>query len=376
MNNLKRTLSVLLAVMMMLVMSVPAFAASSDTGFSDVAANAWYADAVQYVRDNGLMSGTSSTTFEPETTTSRAMLATILYRAVGSPAFTNKSGFIDVLPGAYYADAVNWATNKSIVSGYGNGYFGTNDPITREQIATILWRYAGSPSADAGQNFADASMIADYAVTAVNWARANGIVSGKSGNLFDPQGNATRAQVATILHNYMTMTTGNPDTPTTDGKTLVVYFSATGSTEAVAGYIAEELNADMFKIIPANPYTSEDLNWNDDASRVVYEHEHPDDREVELETTTVENWDDYDTVLIGYPIWWGIAAWPVDSFVKSNDFSGKTVIPFCTSASSGMGDSGNLLKGIATGGDWLDGQRFSSGSSQATVTQWVDGLGH
>ena len=104
--------------------------------------------------------------------------------------------------------------------------------------------------------------------------------------------------------------------------------------------------------------------------------EHDDEslRDVPLETTTVENWDSYDTVLIGYPIWWGIAAWPVDNFVKSNDFTGKTVIPFCTSASSGLGESGNLLAEMAGTGDWQEGERFSSGASDSTVTEWANNL--
>ena len=105
--------------------------------------------------------------------------------------------------------------------------------------------------------------------------------------------------------------------------------------------------------------------------------EHDDEslRDVPLKSTSVNNWADYDTVLIGYPIWWGIAAWPVDNFVKANDFTGKTVIPFCTSSSSGLGQSGTLLAGMAKGGNWQEGQRFSSGASDSTVRDWVNGLG-
>lgn len=374
MNNLKRFLSALLAVVTMLVISVPAFAAVNDTGFSDVAADAWYADAVRYVRDNGLMSGTSATTFDPEAATSRAMLATILYRVSGSPAVTTSAGFADVADGAYYADAVNWAAANNIVSGYGNGSFGTNDPITREQIATILWRYAGSPSADQGQAFSDESAIASYAAGAVDWVRANGIMNGMTGNRFEPDSNATRAQVASIFYNYMTMASNVPNTPTTRGETLVVYFSGSGNTEAVAKTIADTLTADVFEITPADPYTSADLNWTEPSSRVNAEHENVSMRAVELTSTTVDNWDSYDTVLIGYPIWWGIAAWPVDTFVKANDFTGKTVIPFCTSTSSGLGESGKLLAEMAGTGEWLDGQRFTENSSVETVTAWVSGL--
>ena len=159
------------------------------------------------------------------------------------------------------------------------------------------------------------------------------------------------------------------------GGVLVVYYSATGNTENVANYIAEATGGDLFEITPAEPYTSDDLNWTDDNSRVTLEHEDESLRDVELVAETVDNWDRYDTVFIGYPIWWGIAAWPVDGFVEANDFTGKTVIPFCTSSSSGIGESGELLAELAGTGDWQEGQRFRSSASQEDVTEWVDSLG-
>ena len=159
------------------------------------------------------------------------------------------------------------------------------------------------------------------------------------------------------------------------GKTLVVYYSASGNTERVAKDIAEAAGADLFEIVPTEPYTDNDLDWTDDNSRVTREHEDESLRDVPLTTTEVPDWDSYDTVFIGYPIWWGIAAWPVDAFVKNNDFTGKTVIPFATSSSSGMGQSGTLLSEMAGTGDWQDGQRFSSGASQSDVADWVSGLG-
>lgn len=159
------------------------------------------------------------------------------------------------------------------------------------------------------------------------------------------------------------------------GKTLVVYYSATGTTENVANYIAAATGADLFELEPVNPYSPDDLNWTDDNSRVVYEHDNPDARAVELVSATVDNWDFYDTIFIGYPIWWHIAAWPVDGFVTANDFTGKTVIPFCTSSSSDLGESGELLAEAAGTGNWLTGERFSSGASAESVQAWVDGLG-
>lgn len=158
-------------------------------------------------------------------------------------------------------------------------------------------------------------------------------------------------------------------------KTLVVYYSASGNTEQAANYIAEATGGDLFELEPAEPYSDADLNYNDDSSRVVYEHDNPDERKVELVESTAPDWDSYDTVFIGYPIWWGIAAWPVDGFIEANDFTGKTVIPFCTSASSGLGDSGKLLADAAGTGNWLEGTRFNSGVSETEVQNWVEGLG-
>lgn len=156
---------------------------------------------------------------------------------------------------------------------------------------------------------------------------------------------------------------------------LVVYYSATGNTAQMAQYIADSTGGDLFEIQPVEPYTDDDLNWTDDNSRVSQEHADESLRDVELVADTVDNWDQYDTAFIGYPIWWGITAWPVDGFVEANDFSGKTVIPFCTSSSSGLGQSGQLLADMAGTGDWQEGQRFRSGASQEDVQSWIEELG-
>ena len=166
-----------------------------------------------------------------------------------------------------------------------------------------------------------------------------------------------------------------PETQPETGKTLVVYYSASGNTERVAKDIAEAAGADLFEIVPTEVYTRDDLDWTNPDSRVSREHDDESLRDVPLTTTEVPDWDSYDTVFIGYPIWWGIAAWPVDTFVKNNDFTGKTVIPFATSSSSGMGQSGSLLADMAGTGDWQEGQRFSSGVSSDDVQSWVNGLG-
>lgn len=166
-----------------------------------------------------------------------------------------------------------------------------------------------------------------------------------------------------------------PETQPETGKTLVIYYSASGNTARVAKDIAEAAGADLFEIVPTEVYTSDDLDWTNPDSRVSREHDDESLRDMPLTTTEVPDWDSYDTVFIGYPIWWGIAAWPVDTFVKNNDFTGKTAIPFATSSSSGMGQSGSLLADMAGTGEWQEGQRFSSGVSSDDVQSWVNGLG-
>ena len=158
------------------------------------------------------------------------------------------------------------------------------------------------------------------------------------------------------------------------GKVLVVYFSQTGTTEGVAKIIARETDADLIKLEVKNEYTRDDLNWNDKNSRVNREHDNPNNRSVELKNAVISNFASYDTVYIGYPIWWGEASWILDDFVKKNDFTEKTVIPFGTSMSTGDGTSGDRLKKLTKTGNWIAGQRFSSSYNETEVVNWVKGL--
>ena len=190
----------------------------------------------------------------------------------------------------------------------------------------------------------------------------------------DNDGASGQSEIAGETPSETPDTAQNESTGNTGEKTLVVVYSASGNTKRIADIIVSTTGDDLFEITPKEPYTSDDLDWTDRDSRVSREHEDESLRNVELTTTAVENWDEYDTVFIGYPIWWGIAAWPTDTFVKANDFTGKTVIPFCTSSSSGLGQSGELLKDEATGGNWLEGQRFQSRASEDTVKEWVRDL--
>lgn len=205
-------------------------------------------------------------------------------------------------------------------------------------------------------------------------ANQNSTESNNTNNNQENLADQTETENQASSNSVVTDENGEENTETEAGKTLVVYFSAQGHTEEVAHKIANNLNADIFEIEPVDEYSSDDLDWTDDNSRVTKEHEDESLRNVELVSTSVDNWDSYDTVLIGYPIWWGIAAWPVDTFVKANDFTGKTVIPFCTSSSSGLGQSGELLAEEAGTGNWLEGQRFSSNPSDSDVNAWTDSI--
>ena len=156
---------------------------------------------------------------------------------------------------------------------------------------------------------------------------------------------------------------------------LVVYFSAQGHTKRIAQAIANNLNCDIMEVIPKDVYTESDLNYSDSNSRVSKEHNNPSLRNIELLTNTIENLEKYDTIFIGYPIWWGEAAWPMTSLISNIDFSGKTVIPFCTSASSSLGNSAKNLKEVEKGsGNWLEGKRFSSSASNSDIKNWTDSL--
>lgn len=158
------------------------------------------------------------------------------------------------------------------------------------------------------------------------------------------------------------------------GKTLVAYYSAQGHTKRVAEAVANELGADLFEIVPEQVYTDAGLTWTNEDSRVSREHDDESLRDVPLAQTTPDAWADYGTVLLGYPIWWAIAAWPCDHFATDNDFTGKRVVPFCTSSSSDLGQSGELLAQAAGTGSWERGQRFSSGASDDEVRSWARGL--
>ena len=179
----------------------------STTPFTDVAENAWYADAVQYVYEKGIMNGTSATSFSPNETTTRGMIVTMLHRLEDTPSAIS-SGFTDVSAGAWYADAVAWAAANGVVNGISDSSFAPETAITREQLATILYRYAQLKGYDVSvsgnlSDYADVSQISEYAITAMQWANENGLITGNTATTLNPQGNATRAEVATILMRFI-----------------------------------------------------------------------------------------------------------------------------------------------------------------------------
>lgn len=393
----KKGISFLVAAALMIGASLPAHASIGDTGFSDVSTGDWYAEAVIGCRVAGLMGGTSATTFSPNATMTRAMLAVVLYRLAGSPAVSGSSPFQDVTNNSWCADAVIWASQNGIIGGYGNGLFGANDPVSREQIAAILWRYDGRPSAPRGNDFADESSIASYAMDAVDWARANGIMNGMAGNRFSPKTSATRAQVATVLMNYThTSQITTPSVPTGgESRILVAYFSrygntdydsnvdATtsasvvvsngqrqGTTELIARMIAEETGGDLHLIETEENYPTD---FND-----VVDQNHQESANGTRPTLTSRvDMDDYDVIFVGYPVWSSTTPTPVLSFLENYDLSGKTVIPFCTHDGYGAGSSYSAVTRASTGATVENGLAIdasNAASSQRTVESWLNGL--
>ncbi len=155
-------------------------------------------------------------------------------------------------------------------------------------------------------------------------------------------------------------------------KSLIAYFSATNTTEGIANHLDTILDADLYEIVPETPYTSDDLNYNDSSSRSSQEMDDPDARPAI--SGSVENMEQYDVIFLGYPIWWSEAPRIINTFLESYDFSGKTIAPFCTSASSPLGSSAANLQGLTGSATWLEGQRFSGGASASDVQSWVDNL--
>ena len=203
----------------------------------------------------------------------------------------------------------------------------------------------------------------------MDWASVNSIVAPISAGVFAPKSHATRAHVAAALMNY---SLSQQTTPNEGSKVLIAYFSATNNTEGIANHLDTILDADLYEITPEQPYTSADLNYNTDCRA---NREQNDASARPAISGSVSNMEQYDVIFLGYPIWWGQAPKIISTFLESYDLSGKTIVPFCTSGSSGIGSSASNLHSLAGNATWLNGQRFSGGASRSTVESWVNGLG-
>jgi len=249
--KMRRMLTALLSALMALTMpacaareaSAPetagiALAAASDSGaFSDVPADAWYGDAVSFVRDSGLMNGVGGGRFDPDGTFTRAQLSVILYRIVGEPAADAGNSFADVAPGAWYAASAAWAKRSGVINGVGGGRFAPDTPVTQEMLVTMLWRMEQEPPAEAAPD-ADG-----YAAAAVGWARARNIAPATGDYAFSPKETASRAQVAVLLRNYLTdeeTSAMNGITLTVSGKPLTVEWAENASVDALRELLREE----------------------------------------------------------------------------------------------------------------------------------------
>ena len=184
-------------------LAVPAHAAEY-AGFSDVDSEAVYGEAIRWAAERGYINGYPDGRFGVNDPVTRAQLAAIFYRAAGSPNVSGTTHFPDVQPSAYYVNAASWAEDNGLISGYPDGRFGVNDPVTRQQVVTILWRWADSPNAS-GEDYADETSIAAYAKTAVDWSQSNHILAGREDGRFDPTSSATRAEVVSALYQYMNL---------------------------------------------------------------------------------------------------------------------------------------------------------------------------
>ena len=395
---MKRTLSLLLCLALVLCLALPAMA---EEPYADMTGGEWYAEAVNALRERNIMNGVENNCFAPDRSFTRAQLATVLYRMAGSPDVTGEDSFTDTESDIWYSDAVLWSEQNKLVGGYGNGLYGPNDPTTQEQLATMLWRDAGSYVVDSEEETGASA----YAVDAVHWLKAENLLN-EDGPAFEPKQPANRAQVADIVYRYLLLkekyadvdavsgATQNADeqSGTQDGtageKILIAYFSRAGenysvgtidegNTAKLAREIAAQTGGDLFEIVPVTPYPEGYEDTKTVATRERNNNERPEIK------NTVDNFDEYDTIFLGYPIWWGDLPMILLTFLESYDFTGKTVIPFNTHEGSGQSgtqrviadklSTATVLQGLAMRG--TTAQRLTGSGTDATVKNWLDGLG-
>ncbi|MBR2593628.1 MAG: S-layer homology domain-containing protein [Firmicutes bacterium] len=388
--------SMILSAAIMFSTAVSGFAASSG-GYDDVKETDWYCSAVADMKEKGLMYGVSDTEFSPDGDLTRAMLVTIIYRMAGEPAVSGDDDFEDTKSGSWYSNAVLWASQKEVVAGYGNGNFGTNDPVTQEQLIAILWRYAGEPASETTETGSASS----WAIKAVSWAKTNELIDENSYE-FAPKENASRAQIASILSKYLaepaktdTPEVQNPETdsPEKGSKALVAYFAVAENSDVdavssasrltdggetkgmdrfIGEIIAEKTKGDLFSIQTEEKFSGEYNTLLDNAQEMKNNGEMP------ALSSHIENLDDYDVIFVGYPIWWGALPQVMESFFSEYDFSGKTIVPFCTHGGSGNSGTFSKIAELEPNADVKDGIAINmdnvSGSKQ-NILDWLDKLG-
>ena len=364
MKYLKKCLTLALAVLLALSVSISALAAVEDTGFSDVDASAWYAEAVMYCREHGLMNGTSGTTFEPESNLTRAMLVTVLYRSAGSPAVTGTDNFSDTVAGAYYSDAVLWATQRGLVNGYGNGLFGANDPITQAHLNLILQRYTNEAVTENIPGFDGSSRHATRAQVAAALMNL-----GAKSNSANTPGSEAKILVAYFSRYGNTDYASNVDA-TTSASVVVENGQRQGTTELIARMISEQTGGDLHLIETADAYPTD---FND----VVSQNHQEIANGVRPALSSSVDLTGYDVIFVGYPVWASNTPTPVLSFLEDQSLSGKTVIPFCTHDGYGAGSSYSSIRSSSNGATVEQGlaiEATDAASSERTVANWLNGL--
>jgi hypothetical protein len=258
-RHIRNVLSALLSFAMLCGLGQTSFAAT----FTDVSPSAWYAQAVEYVSENGLMSGTGGGKFSPGTPMTRAMLATVLHRIDGSPVPAKVHGFSDVPSGAYYERAVAWAAENGIVSGIGGGRFGSESHITRQDLTVMLYRYGNFKgydisASDSLAGFSDSSQVAGYARQAMQWAMGAGIMHGDSGRLI-PSGDATRAQVAVMLMQFAQNVAGTEPAPAPERNQLQIAVNG----QTFHGELYDNETAKAFTAMLPMTLNMQELNGNE-----------------------------------------------------------------------------------------------------------------
>ena len=389
----EKTLSILLSAALVLGLTLSALAAPS--GFADVPDNAPYAEAVAYVRERGIMNGTTETTFNPSGTVTRGQLAAILYRMSGNPAVENAVFFNDVTAETYYADASAWAAANGYVNGYEDGSFRGGNPVTRQQTTAILWRMAGSPDSGAAAGFSDRDAVSGYARTAVDWAYEQGIVSASDGEIFAPNAPAERSRMAVMLMRYLQLTEKTDSAAVEEAanaqsrRSLVIWFSAArntvdadavtaatvtpyGAAELAAKFIRDYTGADGFAVSLEKAYPQE----YEDLANAAKAQQDKDERPAL--TGYSENLSEYDTVFLVYPIWWYGLPMPLYPLFEQCDFSGKTIVPVALHAGSRFSgtieDIAELEPGAVVVKEGFTVAASGIANAKGNVETWLDGV--